>query len=190
MVTKNPKVDAYIDRQKDFAQPILQHVRELAHEALPHCEEALKWGVPYFTVNGKNAVGMAAFSKHASVMVCSTETAGGGMGNFGKLTDAGQLPDDDELKQQFRESAEAVQSPSTSQPEPKPKLATPPDLAKAIANTDGAQAVFDGLTDAQRRDYIEWVTSAKREATREKRVATAAEWIGEGKKRNWKYENC
>ena len=190
MVTKNPKVDEYIDHQQDFAKPILRHVRALAHEALPTCEEALKWGVPYFVVDGKNAVGMAAFKKHASVMVCSTETTGGGMGNFGKLTEVSQLPGDDELKQQFRDSVKAVQSPATSQPKAKPKLDTPDDLAKAIAGTDGAQSVWDGFTDAQRRDYIEWITSAKREATREKRLSQAAEWIGEGKRRNWKYENC
>ena len=112
------------------------------------------------------------------------------MGNFGKLTSVDELPADEELVAQFQQSAKDVQSPKTSMPKPKPALETPDDLAKAIADTPGAQDVFDGFTDAQRRDYIEWITSAKREATREKRVATAAEWIGEGKRRNWKYENC
>ena len=63
-------------------------------------------------------------------------------------------------------------------------------VRRAHDDTPGAKEVFDSFTDAQRRDYIDWVTSAKREATREKRVATAAEWISEGKRRNWKYENC
>jgi len=186
----NPDVDAYIDRAADFAQPILRHVRDVVHQALPDAEEALKWGVPYFTVNGKNAVGMAAFTKHASVIVCSDETAGGGMGNFGKLASVDQLPPDTELIQQFQDSARKVQDPKTSRPKPKPALDTPDDLVKAIDNAPGAREVFDNFTDAQRRDYIEWITSAKREATREKRVATAAEWIAEGKRRNWKYENC
>jgi uncharacterized protein YdeI (YjbR/CyaY-like superfamily) len=187
---RNPKVDAYIAKQADFAQPILEHVREIAHRALPDGEEGLKWGVPYFIVNDKNAVGMAAFKKHASVMVCSTETAGGGMGNFGKLTAVDQLPADGELVAQFQQSAIDVQSSATSMPKPKAVLETPDDLAKALADTPGANDVFEGFTDAQRRDYIEWITSAKRENTREKRVATAAEWISEGKRRNWKYENC
>ena len=187
---RNPKVDEYIAKKAEFAQPILRHVRELAHRALPDCEEALKWGVPYFVVNGKNAVGVAAFKAHASVMVCSTETAGGGMGNFGKLTSVDQLPPDDQLIAQFRDSAVAVQSPQTSQPKPKPALAMPEDFSRAIDETAGARAVFDGFTDAQRRDYIEWITSAKRDATRANRVAQAAEWIADGKRRNWKYENC
>lgn len=184
------KVDAYIEAAEPFAQPILSHVRDLVHQALPEAEESLKWGVPYFTVNGKNAVGMASFKKHASVIVCSDEVAGGGMGNFGKLTSVEELPDDETLMARFRESAIAVQSSKTSRPKPKPALDTPDDLAAAIDATDGARAVFDAFTDAQRRDYIEWITSAKREATRAKRVATAAEWIGEGKRRNWKFENC
>lgn len=162
----DPKVDAYIAKQADFAQQILEHVREVAHRALPDGEEGLKWGVPYFIVNGKNAVGMAAFKKHASVMVCSTETAGGGMGNFGKLTAVDQLPSDEELIAQFQQSAKDVQSPKTSMPKPKGALDTPDDLAQALDDTPGARKVFDGFTDAQRRDYIEWVTSAKREATR------------------------
>ncbi len=189
-MTRNPDVDAYIERAQPFAQPILSHVRDIVHRALPEAEEVLKWGVPYFAVKGKNAVGMAAFKKHASVMVCSTETAGGGMGNFGKLTSVDQLPAEDELIVQFQESAVAVESAKTSRPKPREVPDEPVDLVAGIDNTEGARAVFDGFTDAQRRDYIEWILSAKRETTRAKRVTQAAEWIGEGKKRNWKYENC
>ena len=189
-MTDSEKIDAYIDKAESFAQPILRHVRALVHQALPEAEEAVKWGMPYFTVNGKNTVGMASFKKHASVIICSDERAGGGMGNFGKLASLDELPSDAELMERFRESAVAVQSPKTSKPKPKPALDTPDDLAAAIANAPGAQAVFDGFTDTQRRDYIEWITSAKREATREKRIAEAAQWISEGKRRHWKYENC
>ncbi len=189
-MTRNPKVDAYIAKAQPFAQPILTHVREVVEKALPDAEEVIKWGVPYFAVKGKNAVGMAAFKNHASVMVCSKETAGGGMGNFGKLTAVDQLPDEDVLIGQFRESAIAVQSPETSRPEQRKAPDEPEDLANAIDAAEGARAVFNGFTDAQRRDYIEWILSAKREATRAKRVETAAEWIAEGKRRNWKYEKC
>ena len=189
-MTKSPKVDTYILTAQPFAQPILAHVRKVVHKALPKAEEALKWGVPYFTVNGKNAVGMAAFKQHASVIICSDERAGGGMGNFGKLTSIDELPPEADLIERFRQSAEAVQSPRTAKPKARGALETPADLARAIDAKAGARAIYDGFTDAQRRDYIEWITSAKREATRETRVATAAQWISEGKRRNWKYEKC
>ena len=65
-----------------------------------------------------------------------------------------------------------------------------PDPSTALAYKAEAQKIFAEFTEAQRRDYVEWVTSAKREATRASRIATAVEWISEGKRRNWKYENC
>jgi uncharacterized protein YdeI (YjbR/CyaY-like superfamily) len=38
------------------------------------------------------------------------------------------------------------------------------------------------------REYIEWLTEAKSEETRQKRLETAIAWISEGKPRNWKYQ--
>ena len=73
---------------------------------------------------------------------------------------------------------------------PKPAIPMPDDFATALDRAEGARQAWDGFTDAQRRDYLAWIIGAKREATRAKRIATACEWIGEGKKRNWKYENC
>lgn len=37
---------------------------------------------------------------------------------------------------------------------------------------------------------MEWITEAKTETTRDKRLAQAVEWMAEGKVRNWKYLNC
>ena len=184
------KVDAYIEKAQPFAQPILKHIRELVHKTLPDAEEAIKWGVPHFVVNGKNAVGIASFKQHASLMLCSDEFAGEGMGNFGKIKSLDDLPSDKELAARIKESATAAQCATANKPKPKPKIPMPDDFAAAIAQAKGAQKVWDGFTDAQRRDYLDWVVSAKREATRSKRIATATEWISEGKKRNWKYAKC
>lgn len=184
------RVDAYIAKAQPFARPILQHIRKLAHKALPGAEEAIKWGVPHFVVDGKNAVGMAAFKQHASLMLCSDEFAGEGMGNFGKITELSDLPPDDELIARFRASAKAAQNATATMRKPKPAIPMPEDFAAVIDAQAGARQNWDGFTDAQRRDYLEWITEAKRDATREKRIATAAEWIAEGKRRNWKYEKC
>jgi len=50
--------------------------------------------------------------------------------------------------------------------------------------------VFEGFSASCKREYIEWIAEAKREETRDKRIAQAVEWIAEGKQRNWKYQNC
>ena len=64
----------------------------------------------------------------------------------------------------------------------------PEDLGFALDKNSKAKALFDTLAPGYKRDYIEWITSAKREATREKRLATTIEWLSEGKRKNWKYE--
>ena len=186
----DPRIDDYIARAAPFAQPILQHVRKLAHEALPDAEEALKWGAPNFTIRGKHAVGMAAFKAHVGILLADSDEAGGGIGAFGKLASLEDLPPDDELIARFRQTAEAVAAGHLPKAKPKAPIPIPDDFAQALAAEPGARENFDGFTDAQRRDYLEWITTAKREATRAKRIATSVEWLAEGKRRNWKYENC
>jgi uncharacterized protein YdeI (YjbR/CyaY-like superfamily) len=53
-----------------------------------------------------------------------------------------------------------------------------------------AGAAFDAFPPGQRREYVEWITEAKREETRLRRIRTAIEWIAQGKPRYWKYANC
>jgi len=53
-----------------------------------------------------------------------------------------------------------------------------------------AKTVFDNFSYSQKKEYVEWIIEAKTEPTRNKRLATTVEWLSEGKRRNWKYENC
>ena len=73
---------------------------------------------------------------------------------------------------------------------PKPDAAVPPDFAAALAlkKHAKARAAFDAFSPSHRREYVEWIDEAKRAPTRETRIATALEWLAEGKSRNWKYE--
>lgn len=188
----DPRVDAYIANVAEFARPILEHVRVLAHKALPDLEETLKWGVPHFTVGGKNAVGMAAFKAHAAVIVHGEDAAGEGMGNLGKIASRDELPADEELIGRFKAAGAGIASGKARRPaaKPKPEIPMPDDFAQALGGAPKARATFDALAPSHRREYLEWITEAKREETRAKRLATAIEWLAEGKKRNWKYENC
>ena len=65
----------------------------------------------------------------------------------------------------------------------------PEALASALKKNKEAAKKFEAMTPGCRREYCQWIAEAKREETREKRVATALEWIVEGKSRNWKYES-
>ena len=51
-----------------------------------------------------------------------------------------------------------------------------------------AKLVFENFAWSHKKEYLEWITGAKTEETRNKRMATALAWLAEGKSRNWKYE--
>ena len=199
-MSHDPRVDAYIGRQADFARPILEHLRETIHAACPEAEETLKWSMPNFLYKGKILANMAAFKAHAAFGFWrSSEVLGetGGerdaMGQFGRLTSVDQLPPPDELGALVRKamaSIDAGPAPLRPKKPPKPDLPTPDDLRTALDGIPKAAAAFDAFPPSCRREYVEWVTEAKRPETRAKRVAQAVEWMAEGKRRNWKYENC
>ena len=198
-MSHDARIDAYIARAQPFAQPILSHVRERVHAALPDVEETLKWSAPSFTVDGKILLVMAAFKKHAAVNFWRGQELRGdaasaeGMGQFGKLTSVAGLPADAELDRLIREAAELAKSaPVPRQVKHAPKVAPEmhPEFAKALSEAPKAKAALDGFPPGARRDYLEWIADAKQEATRIKRIATAVEWLSEGKRRHWKYQDC
>ena len=193
----DPRIDAYIAKAAPFAQPILAHLRALVHAALPGAEETIKWSMPHFTHGGKNIAGMAAFKAHCSFAIHGEGRQGSdaGMGQFGKIAALSDLPSDEELAAKLKAGAERIAThgsattPKVKKP-PKAEIAMPDDFAAALASNAKAQAAFDSFAPSHRREYLEWITEAKREETRNKRIAQALEWLAEGKKRNWKYENC
>jgi uncharacterized protein YdeI (YjbR/CyaY-like superfamily) len=199
-MSRDPRIDAYIARQGDFARPILEHLREAIHAACPEADETLKWSMPSFLYNGKILANMAAFKAHAAFgfwrsgeVLGETGAERDAMGQFGRLTSVADLPPPDALAGLVRKAMAAIDSgPGPARPKkpPKPELAAPDDLRAALDATPRAAATFDAFPPSCRRDYVEWVVEAKRPETRAKRIAQAVEWMAEGKKRHWKYENC
>jgi uncharacterized protein YdeI (YjbR/CyaY-like superfamily) len=195
-VSREPRIDAYIARAQPFARPILEKVRERVHAVVPDIEETIKWSHPAFCRDGKIVVGTAAFKQHASVhfwrgQELGFDTKGGAMGQLGKLTTVEDLPKD--LDAIIAKAAElAASAPPQRKPKhaPKPMPALHPEFAAALADAPQAKSVLDDFPPSAQREYLEWVAEAKQDATRSKRIATAIEWLSEGKRRNWKYENC
>ncbi|HOZ24847.1 MAG TPA: YdeI/OmpD-associated family protein [Thermomonas sp.] len=201
----DPRIDAYIERAAPFARPILVHVRALVHQACPGVEETIKWGMPTFMHAGGILCGMAAFKQHASfgfwkhAMVVgegerADEKPRDGMGSYGKLTSLDDLPAKKALLAHIRKAMklneDGVKVPAARKAAPRPAPETPADLLAAFKQDKAAQATFDAFPPSCKREYIEWIVEAKREDTRAKRLAQAVEWLAEGKRRNWKYENC
>lgn len=64
--------------------------------------------------------------------------------------------------------------------EPVEALEVPDDLASALARHEGARASWDALPPSARREYLLWIVTAKREATRQQRIGTTAERVASG----------
>jgi uncharacterized protein YdeI (YjbR/CyaY-like superfamily) len=196
---RDPRIDAYIAKQAEFARPILEHLRMAVHAASPEIEEAIKWGMPHFVYKGKQLANMAAFKAHATfgfwkgAIVAGDLAKDGGMGQFGRLTSLADLPDDSTLATLVRRAMELTDQGVKrvrKAAAPRTPAEPPEDFRTALDANPAAARIFDGFAPSAKRDYVEWVTGAKRPATRASRIAQSVEWIAEGKKRNWKYEKC
>lgn len=195
-MTREPKIDAYIARARPFARPILEKVRERVHAVVPDIQEAMKWSHPTYCRGGKIVLGTAAFKEHAAVNFWRGQELGlpreeGAMGQLGRLTSADDLPPNlDELIAKAAKLAESAPAPRKTKHAPKPASQMHPDFAAALAKAPKAKEMLDGFPPSAQRDYLEWIAEAKQEATRQKRIATAIEWLCEGKRRHWKYQDC
>ena len=166
------------------------------HAVVPGVEETLKWSMPSFILDGKILVGMAAFKAHATVgfwrgQELGMERRDDAMGQLGRITSLADLPPNfDDLVREAAELTRKVPAPRKPKHEPKPPAQMHPAFAAALANAPTAKAVLEGFPPSAQRDYLDWIAEAKQDSTRAKRIATAVEWLSEGKRRHWKYQNC
>ena len=201
MGTRDPRIDAYIERSADFARPVLEHLREVVHTACPEVEETMKWSFPHFMYNGI-LCSMSSFKQHCAFGFWRGEVIGerGGdrareaMGQFGRITSLADLPPDETLiayiHQAMKLNEPGANPAARSRPNakhPKPELAVPDYLTAALEANPTARSTFEGFSPSHRREYVEWLVDAKSEETRSRRLAMALEWLAEGKPRNWKY---
>lgn len=195
MANRDPRVDAYIAKSADFARPILEHIRAVVHAACPEVEESLKWSHPHFGYKGGMMCSMAAFKQYCSFGFWHRKDVVGaaaekGMGQFGKITSIKELPGKRELTAYVRKAMvlndTGVKTPRPkSAPKPPPK--PPADFAPLLKKHAAARKTYESFSPSAQREYVDWITEAKTDATRQKRIATALEWLAEGKHRNWKY---
>jgi uncharacterized protein YdeI (YjbR/CyaY-like superfamily) len=199
MSTRDPRVDAYIARSADFARPVLNHIRKLVHAACPEAVETIKWNFPHFDYQGM-LCGMAAFKEHCSLGFWKGALIFGdrkeqdeAMGQFGRITSLADLPADGVLLGYLRKAAqlnEAGIKLPPRKPRPKQRIIVPADLRAALKKNKRALANFENFSSSHRREYVEWISEAKRAETRRQRLRATVEWLAEGKPRNWKYTNC
>jgi len=194
MGKRDPRIDAYIAKSADFARPILNHIRSLVHEACPQVEETIKWGAPHFEYEGV-LCGVAAFKQHCNLILWKGDLntgpganeAAGPLRNITKLSD---LPSRKTLTSYIEQAAKLNEQgvKATRRSKPKKELVIPLELTKALKKNKKAAAAFEKFPPSHKREYADWISEAKGEDTRKRRVDSAIEWMAEGKSRNWKYE--
>jgi uncharacterized protein YdeI (YjbR/CyaY-like superfamily) len=194
MGKRDPRVDAYIKKAQPFARPILKHLRRIVRTGCPGCEESIKWQMPFFDYNGPVCF-MAGFKQHATFgfwkgkLLFGNEDKGA-MGHFGRLTSINDLPAEKQLIGFVRKAAE-LNDLGVKRDRPRAsrnrKIVVPADLRSGLARNSKARKTFEDFSYSRKKEYVEWVTGAKRDETREKRVKIAISWLAQGKPQNWKY---
>ncbi|WP_454048009.1 YdeI/OmpD-associated family protein [Chryseobacterium sp. Marseille-Q8038] len=201
MEKHSAKVDEYIEKSPDFAKPILQYLRETIHEACPDAEEAIKWQFPTFMYKGKILCSITAFKHYCSLgfwlhqemktlQEIETSAEKSSMFSLGKVTRLEDLPSKPQLKRAIQEAMELTDMGVTMKKAPPSKIEMeiPDYFQSALDARPKTKEIFEKASPSFRKEYIAWVTEAKTEATRNKRLEQSLEWIAEGKARNWKYQ--
>ena len=201
MTKQDPRIDAYIAKAAPFAQPILQHIRKLVHKASQDITETMKWSFPHFEYKGV-VCSMAAFKQHcafgfwkASIMKDPNNIMQikdrGAMGHFDRITSIKDLPADKIMIAYIKEAVQlnenGVKLPTKTKTVQK-EIVIPTYIIAALKKNTKAKKVFEAFSPSHKKEYIEWITEAKTEPTRIKRLNTMLEWLEEGKDRNWKYK--
>ena len=203
MPRKDKAIDAYIAKSADFAKPILNHIRALVHNACPEAEEKMKWSFPHFDYKGEMMCSMAAFKQHAvmsfwkaalmkDAALLETARSEVAMGHLGRITSLKEMPTDKKLTAYIKEAMKlnelGKKLPSRAKPAEKKELDIPEYFLKALKKNKTAFQTFEAFSYSHKKEYLEWITGAKTGETRNKRIATAIEWMSEGKNRLWKYQ--
>ncbi|HLF35977.1 MAG TPA: DUF1801 domain-containing protein [Cyclobacteriaceae bacterium] len=202
MGKKDPRIDAYIAKSQEFARPVLIHIRDLVHKACPEVNETVKWGMPYFDFKGP-LCSMASFKAHCAFGFWKGKLLKGmpkhiqkvgdtAMGQFGRITSQKDLPADtvmlDLIRQAKKLNDDGIKITPAGKTDGKAKKQEIPDyFINAVRKNKKALITFEGFSYTNKKDYVEWVTDAKTEETRNSRIKTSVEWMSEGKPRNWKY---
>ena len=200
----NPAVDAYIDNSEDFSKPVLEHWRRLIHKNCPNAEEAIKWGLPHFEYYGDNLCVMASYKNHCSFTFLKAELMTDPRLKeskdlkpiqrfLGKISKISDLPPDDKfiamLKEAMQLNEKGIRIKREKPEADKPRVLVTPDyLLAALVAKPKAREVFESKSNSFRKEYIVWITDAKTDETRQKRINEALEWIAEGKGRFWKHQ--
>lgn len=194
------KIDAYIEKHSNWKEA-LSELRAVLKQT--EAIETVKWGIPTYTVNGKNVMGIGAFKNHFGLWFFNGSFLSDPKGVLrnaqeGKTRGMRQLNwnslDEVDLDMVRTYALEAIENQKQGK-EIKPqratkKLVVPEELKAGFEEDKHLKAAFDKLTPGRQREYADHIGSAKQEKTRLSRLEKCRPMIMSGKGLHDKYKNC
>ncbi len=203
MATEDKRIDYYISKSADFAQPILIRLRHAVHKGCGDVKETMKWSFPHFEYKGSILCTMASFKEHCAFgfwlaplmedpdKIFLTDEDKTAMGHLGQIKSIKDLPAEKILLKYIKQAMKLIDQGAKLSKAPKAsqsaELLIPDHFKKELKKNKVALINFEKFNYTNKKEYVQWITEAKTESTREKRMKQAIEWIAEGKIRNWKY---
>ncbi len=190
------KVDAYIDSRKQWRDE-LRRLREILKST--ELAETTKWGVPCYTLNGKNVVGIAAFKSYVGlwffqgvyledkhgVLVNAQEGRTKGLRQW--RFDSGDAIKPRIVKQYVKEAIANAKAGREIQPDREKPVIVPPELEEALSKDKKATKAFADLTKGRQREYADYISGAKLAETKARRLEKILPMIAKGRGLNDKY---
>jgi uncharacterized protein YdeI (YjbR/CyaY-like superfamily) len=195
---KPASIDDYIENSSEFARPLLERLHTIIRRSAPQLEQVIRWGSPSY--KGRNLVcGMAGFTRHVTLFFWRGAELGDQSGQLvhgqgrttarsAKFHSPGEI--DARAVRNWVLAAVALDGDDDkpkARVKRRPELPVPPVLAAALAKNAKARRTFESLPPSHRREYSEWISEAKQEATVARRVAKALEKLSAGEGLNDKY---
>ncbi len=158
MGKKEKIVDEYIRKSADFAQPILNHLRELVHATCPEVEEKMKWSFPHFDYKNEALCSMAAFKQHCvfgfwkaplmkDPILLETAKSEVAMGHLGKIATIKDLPPDKKIKDWIKEAMQlndlGIKLPSKLKTTEKKEIVVPDYFIRALGKNKKVHQIFE-----------------------------------------------
>lgn len=194
----NPKVEQYTIKHKIFSEEIL-FLRKIILST--NLNETIKWGMPTYTLNGKNVVGIGAFKAHFGiwffkgallndrnkVLVNTQEgkTMVMRQWRFKKDTKI-----DQSLVEYYINEAIEIEKRGLKITLKKRPLFVPKELKSVFKVNEKLARIFEVLPAGKKREFADYITDAKREETKIKRLEKIIPMILDNIGLNDKYKNC
>ena len=197
------QINQYIAAQPKWQRKLLVRLRQLVHATDPEIEEVWRWSGPHFDRNGI-MVGIFAHKTCVSVWFHKGALVKDPKQLFeavAKDEDKGmrvyKLKEGDAIdekgfqglmKEAVKLNLDGVKLPDAKGP--RKKLEVPPELEAVLQKDEMAWDQWTRFNYTHKKEYVEWITDAKKEETRKRRIAQAFQMIREGEGKEDKYREA